>query len=72
MREYYRKLYESTSGPPEEFEALLDWSIELDRGLERGSEEHLPQEKGIVLGKVDVQSWVQERKALFELSPNSV
>lgn len=72
MREYYRKLYESTSGSPEDFEALLDWSIELDRGLERGSEERLSKEKGVVLGKVDVQSWVQERKNLFECSPNSV
>lgn len=65
MREFYKSLYQTTE-PSEEFDAFLDWFAELDRGLERGSEEGLDAVEGVVVGSIDVATWVQERKEQFE------
>jgi hypothetical protein len=64
MREFYKNLYQVTD-PSEESDAFLDWSAELDRGLERGTEEGLDAVEGVVIGKIDVATWVRERKAEF-------
>ncbi|KAH6896381.1 ergot alkaloid A [Coprinopsis sp. MPI-PUGE-AT-0042] len=65
MRKVNLKLYGVTN-PSEDFNAFLDWLAELDRGLERGTEEGLDRVEGTIIGTIDVAAWVQERRAQFE------
>ncbi|KAH6888356.1 ergot alkaloid A, partial [Coprinopsis sp. MPI-PUGE-AT-0042] len=65
MRKVNLKLYGVTN-PSEDFNAFLDWLAELDRGLERGTEEGLDRVERTIIGTIDIAAWVQERRAQFE------
>ena len=64
MDDYYAQLFAGYTSE-ELLSPFLQWFRELDAGVERGSEENWATEKGVIVGEVNVESWVSERKALF-------
>ncbi|TFK24516.1 ergot alkaloid A [Coprinopsis marcescibilis] len=58
MKATYLELY----GTDEDAE----WVVELDRGLESGSEEGLEQAPGVIVGKLSLREWVKEHRPIFD------
>ena len=44
---------------------VAEWLVELDKGIENGSEERYGSEPGVVLGKVTMREWVEKNRHLF-------
>ncbi|KAG2014145.1 hypothetical protein CC2G_010988 [Coprinopsis cinerea AmutBmut pab1-1] len=56
----YRDMYEGSG-----LDEVAEWLVELDKGIENGSEERYGSEPGVVLGKVTMREWVEKNRHLF-------
>ncbi|TFK24521.1 ergot alkaloid A [Coprinopsis marcescibilis] len=59
MTRYYMDLY----GPGQE--DVARWLVDLDVGIEAGSQEGLERTPGAVIGKLSLEAWVKKNKHLF-------